>query len=501
MHSLLKDMAPIRAIAARFSYNYSRATLETIFTELPFEYCASISFEKNPLYLSGLSDGQQDWFVSSEVRNCHYEGVDWNDLLPLDAQIIKDMFECEAVFMDLVNRLEWKQEVTYEVRKQQYYRHLRFWNDYISRHKINFYISAWIPHEIPDVIIYYLCKARGIPVLYLHTCTVRDISFIEEDINLSADCIHDRYTQLCKDYATQDNPDVIQLSKALEQRFVNLANPKGEKPPVESVKRLTYWQKVRGLASGNPLAFLRYLCLYCTPKGIRRASNAWRRWRRMRATKKYYDKHAIRPDMKADFIYMPLHFQPEASTNPMGGAYNDQLLVAAMLNSCVPKNVFIYVKEHPRKSGWLARSPDYYAELVAMKHVRLIAQDVDTFELREQCTAVATVTGSAGFEALFREKPVLLFGHRFYMYADGVFPIHSEEDCTSAIEAIYVRGEKPTLMQGKLLLKAMEDTGVSGVMDPWKMKVTHLPEAAHIQAVSIALISKIKELSVRITAV
>jgi hypothetical protein len=208
----------------------------------------------------------------------------------------------------------------------------------------------------------------------------------------------------------------------------------------------------------------------------------------------FYRKHAIEPDFKKPFVYFPLHFQPEATTVPMGGVFADLILAARLLNATLPKGVLIYVKEHPYRSSWLSRNIQYYQDLLELEKVRLVPVSVDTFALREHCLAVATVTGSPGFEALFRGKPVLLFGSRFYQYAKGVFPVKSLQDCKEAIRAIFDRGEAPSVWTTHLYLKAMEETCIRGVLDPWSLQVSQQPEEDHILAMGQAIASKLNDM-------
>ena len=52
-----------------------------------------------------------------------------------------------------------------------------------------------------------------------------------------------------------------------------------------------------------------------------------------RSVMKKYDTLSVQPDLTKQFIYFPLHYQPELSTNPLGGHYVNQLIVVEMLKS------------------------------------------------------------------------------------------------------------------------------------------------------------------------
>jgi len=479
----VSSQTPIRAIVSRFSYSVSRGASEKVIAVRDFEFCGIISVGRDPQYFSGLPKEKQDWFSSSDIRGGNYQGVQWDDIAPLDEQLIEDMRQCESVFMDMVYRLEWKKMVSYQERLRMYYLHLRYWNDYLERHSINLYLSAWIPHEIPDIVIYHLCKLKNIPVLYYHTSTVRDISFAEHDIKDSAIHLGKRYTELLKQYADVVNPLDISLSEPFASCFDALTSPEGQKPPLESFRHQTYWQRIFDYIKHNPFQSLRYTLQYVlTPRGWLRAISNMQRRRVISDREKYYKAHAVQPNLAKQYIYFPLHFQPEASTTPMGGVFGDQLLAISLLSTHLPDGVNIYVKEHYKPSSWICRTTDFYEELLRLPNVHLISMNSDTFALREHCTAVATVTGSAGFEALFRGKPVFLFGHRYYQYARGVFRIYSKQDMATAIRSVFEEHSKHSLIDVRLFLKAMEETGVRGVLNPWHLKVSALQDADHIQS-------------------
>ncbi|PIR54284.1 hypothetical protein COU75_01620 [Candidatus Peregrinibacteria bacterium CG10_big_fil_rev_8_21_14_0_10_42_8] len=483
-------MTAIRAIVARFSPEYSDLVIEKVLSKYPFEFCGIISSGK-PRFFSSIPQDRQEWFVSSDIRGCHYDDVDWNTLAPLDELLIESMRECEAIFMGLMCRLEWKTQISYEERKKMYLRHLRFWNDYFDRQKINLYLSAWLPHEIPDIIPYYLCKQRGIPVICFDVSTERDTSFIVHGYEDSAVQLGERYEALLKEYAKKDISE-ISLNKQFTERFNALTKPSGQKPPLQNQKYPLYFDHLKELLQRKPLHILQFGMRYCTPSGIIRALSAWKRRRVIARNNAFYDKNAVALDPNHRFVYFALHFQPEMSTIPMGGGFGDQVLVAQLLSKYLPDDVLIYVKEHPRESSWLYRSEQFYQSFLDIKNVRLISRDTDSFALREHCEAVATITGSVGFEALFRSKPVLMFGHRFYQYSKGVFLIRTHDDCRRAVQAIFIDGQKPSLKESKLFLKAIEETRVHGLVNPWDRKVSHLSDEEHVVACSEAILAELR---------
>ena len=124
----------------------------------------------------------------------------------------------------------------------------------------------------------------------------------------------------------------------------------------------------------------------------------------------------IRPE--EPFFYFPLHFEPEASLLIMGMTWKDQLELIGIISEALPIDRWLYVKEHPSmRSGH--RSIGFYRKLLRLPRVRLLHQRVNSFDVIPQAEAVLTVAGTAGWEALMFNKPVVLFGHNFYEEFEG----------------------------------------------------------------------------------
>lgn len=129
----------------------------------------------------------------------------------------------------------------------------------------------------------------------------------------------------------------------------------------------------------------------------------------------------ITKQKKADerYIYFPLHLQPELTTSALGGMFADQMLALEYLDSWVPPGVRIYAKENPKQTE-KQRDPYFYRRLAALKNVVLLSTSENSIELIRGSIGVATITGTAGWEALFLGKPVLTFGYAWYRWLKGV---------------------------------------------------------------------------------
>ncbi len=132
-------------------------------------------------------------------------------------------------------------------------------------------------------------------------------------------------------------------------------------------------------------------------------------------------------DLNRRYVLFALHYQPELTTCPLGGAYSDQARAIEDLAAKLPDDVLIYVKDH-RVSFGAMRSRDFYERLARIKNVVLVPIQLDTNRLLEKCEFVATITGTIGFEAICTGKPAVTFGHAWYHGLPGVFRFAETDD-------------------------------------------------------------------------
>jgi hypothetical protein len=129
-------------------------------------------------------------------------------------------------------------------------------------------------------------------------------------------------------------------------------------------------------------------------------------------------------DSSKKFVYFPLQMQPEMTTSTLGGVYRDQILAIERVSNIIPNGWFIYVKENPKQLEG-HRGDYFFKRLSLIKSVRYISKEVNSFDLINGCEFVATITGTAGWEALMVEKPALIFGLTWYQEFEGIIKYHN----------------------------------------------------------------------------
>lgn len=439
-----------------------------------------------------------------ELHTGSIEDIDWNLIPPLDEELIEAMRSYEAVFLTMMNRNEGKGRfLSYAARKREYLQYLRYWSHFMKSREINLFISRSFPHRIRSYMLASLCKLWNIPALYFHqTSPIPALYYLSWDYETSIIGLPERFAELKKNPPPENAPLPITLERYLRAQTGQEGDPTPwfvHTPPLspkeEHRRQLYLLFKKRAAKIRSQLK--KALSKRMTGDYWSRAFRDRSRRRRAKTMFRFYDQNANVPDLSKRYIYLPLQLQPECTTCPMGGAYVDQILMVQMVSNLVPDDVLLYVKEHPNQERLFpdgaCRDISFYRDLLAMPNVRLVPRKFNTFELMENAIAVATATGSAGFEGLFRGKPFLMFGHDYYQFAPGAYSIRSLEDCKRALHEVLVAEKKPTVSGMKLFLHALGDTTVPGYLSPDMQEVSVASQVECIENLGGMLERRIQE--------
>jgi hypothetical protein len=144
------------------------------------------------------------------------------------------------------------------------------------------------------------------------------------------------------------------------------------------------------------------------------------------------------------FVYFPLHYEPERTTNPDGEAFHDHFKALVALRHFLPSDIAIVVKEHPSQflmaeRGSRGRSPLFYALIKELHGVRYIGTAIHSMDLIRGCESVATITGSVALEAALMGKRAIVFGKPWYEGCPNTFQWETlgsyEEYCVSRVQS------------------------------------------------------------------
>ena len=417
----------------------------------------------------------------SDLFSCKYD-IPIKDLSPIDSALLDKLESCEVNYLKMCDRINLYGG--YQKRKDDYICHVRYWNHILKKNKVEFVIFMNIPHEGYDFILYSLCKLNSIKTFMFYHLPHRPgftFLYLLEDINQHLPQINSKVESLKLKMTNISISDISSPLNLFLKEQLNLFEEKlipftgEEKGFAKSLLGNLYKKIINFMMSfrrGSLQSPINKINNFVKTNLFRDAyldspSSVLRTYKNL----------SIDPDFKEKYIYFPLHYQPELSTNPLGGQYVNQLLVVEMLSKVMP-NMKIYVKDHPR-SGNFFKNNIFYKSLTKLRNVNLINLDADTYKLIQYSEAVATVTGTAGLEAIIRGKPVLMFGNRFYEHAPGVFKIRTLKDLNEASNVIE-NSFSFELKEVLYFFKAIEEFVFEGVMDPLEEEystISHIKSA------------------------
>jgi len=423
-------------------------------------------------------------FIDDEILNA---------CKPIDAELLNKMSKYEAVIFSQLQRIDCKFRDFY-LMYERYISILKFWNNFLEENSIDYFVANNCPHEGFDYIIYCLCKIKGIKTLFSYQSPITSQIYFLQDIEegcLGLEQKVKEYELKYKDVGLEEIP-LDETSKEVINKYFSKEDTtpfymKKEKKNIKFfINKFKYFVKKVFLNIKNGVFI----------KNIKFKINKNSKLRRpYKKIIKFYNKLAIKNivnDGKTEkFIYLPLHYQPECTSNPLGSRYENQEFMIQMISAALPEGYYLYVKEHPKQDSNIYRSKKFFNRINKLKNVRLVATNVKTEILTEHCVATATLTGTAAWESIFNLKPVLLFGNFCYQYSKGVFKIKANQDLKDAIQNI-VGGNCLTKKDVILFVKALSDCSKEGYVDEYYKSLIRVSFEQAVENISEGFIEVIK---------
>ena len=257
----------------------------------------------------------------------------------------------------------------------------RFFLEIIQSHKIELVIFQNFPHESFDYVAYLLAKYHGINVIMTHQSRIDNRFWITDDLESFGqfDCL----------------PDVSSYQEV-------------------EYKIPEYWFDVPAETKRPSYGLWNVICdSLRTPMKL--PVNLIRHYH----DRTYQSALASLPvvsDYNRDYVFVPLHLQPELTTSALGGVhgrYSDQIQVLEQLRRRVPSDIMLIIKENPKQT-FLDRGGLFFKRLRAIENVRIADGSLTSRELIANALGIATITGTAGWEAICLGKPCLVFGNAWF---------------------------------------------------------------------------------------
>lgn len=270
----------------------------------------------------------------------------------------------------------------------------------IRAHNVDTIIFSNGPHEGATVTAYYLAKAMG-----LRTALTTQSRFP------NAFWTADRFE------------DLILTNRAGNiSADISIVSDPPTPHDMKNVSRMTplqYYLK-QGWRSINTATKALSLSFIWNPRAFEKSKIRALELRRNFKIQNLPEHYFSNPAPGEKYVYFPLHLQPEMTTDTFGERYADQLLAIEELRRRLPDDYWIYLKENPKQNEYM-REPSFFNRMRDIPKTRYLPMTVPTLTLIRGSQMVATINGTAGWEALQIGKPVITFGVAWYEPLPGAF--------------------------------------------------------------------------------
>jgi hypothetical protein len=162
----------------------------------------------------------------------------------------------------------------------------------------------------------------------------------------------------------------------------------------------------------------------------------------------YLRKYGKKPENLHGFnlVYFALHLEPEISLSSFSPEFNNSMELIAWISKSLSADTLLVVKEQPFAYG--IRSKHYYDNLRKIGNV-VLAHPTTSSRQWIKCSAlVASITGTAGIEAIYFDKPVLSAGkHQLINHLPTVRYINNFDSTKEAVKELLLLSEDDKLFK------------------------------------------------------
>lgn len=303
-----------------------------------------------------------------------------------------------SVFKELYSRHWYPENISDEDYREYFKYYINYFGALFEQKNFRYVVFSSIPHEGPDYLIFLIAKQLGVKTLVFYQSIFENRVFVSDNTDVFSKSIVSKFG-----LTPTDNSEA-ELESGVDQAIASIGN----------------WFYLDATQSKNKFSLIKLL------------KNSRRHFKKsiklmLRLLKndyfflREYNKY-VNSDTQWDFefVYFPLHLQPELTTSILGNGFTNQILAIDHLSKLLPKNIKILVKENPKQNAF-KRPVNFYEKLCNIPGVILVPVQHDSIDLIKKSLAVATITGTVGWESINLGKPVLTYGTCWFRELPGVY--------------------------------------------------------------------------------
>ena len=282
--------------------------------------------------------------------------------------------------------------------------------DILEKNEIDLIVFSNLVHEGPDYILYQLAKDFQKKTLMCYQSIFPNRFFT---------------TTSLEDFGRFNNiPNIFSGSIKIEKSF------RQHLFYMEKIHREMYEKSYIGIKIGRTIQFLKKSWFYLKKRRekplffdlfLKAISFKEDRGFQKRLNKNQIQDSEVRELLrKKKSIYFPLHMQPELETSTLGDIFEEQITAVEMLSAEIPDDWIIFLKENPKQTSF-QRGNYFFSRIRAISKVKLVPITFSSEELIANSSITATISGTAGWEAIKGGKACIVFGRTWFQYLPYVY--------------------------------------------------------------------------------
>jgi hypothetical protein len=290
--------------------------------------------------------------------------------------------------------------------------------DYLDRECPNFLLMSQ-PSKFDQTLLLLMAVRKGIETRVYKVARVKSHLFFSENT------IEDKCIRMIKNYESVKDGDYDQKELNNAKKFLDSYN--------ENPRMALYYKKVKikGFAQKFTNLFLKFPQIVSNPNWY----NGLKKGFISNITEKNYLFSGVfdMPVEGEDYFLYPLHVHPEVATLLLGRWNSLQIQLIKNIAFSLPVGMKLYVKEH---KYFGMRQKYIYDELKKVSNIRIISPYADMVQLIRKSIALVTLNSTAGLEAVFLKKPVIICGSSMYDFPNSVKKVRCMDSLRSTINDV-----------------------------------------------------------------
>ncbi|MGM0826330.1 MAG: hypothetical protein ACQEUY_16655 [Pseudomonadota bacterium] len=326
----------------------------------------------------------------------------------------------------------------YQEREAFFYSLFNFFYSKVKEKDVQLVISAHSPHLPATMVFYGVCQILGIKTVHVREIPNAPFCYLATDYTNSF-----LKTKSSRSIRNENLPllvdDACEIAKRYKEPFYMTEQKKSyTQPEVSSLKKINYSELSKSrFYYSPPEKPIRYdidsvdflddspTVIFDSEESVKEGVISFKKDVSLLQWHEYYD---LKEDvsLQVPFVFFPLHYEPEKTSNPDGGEYYNSYEAIVALRNFVPNDIPIYIKEHitqfhDKYDGYKGRSPYFYRAIKNLPNIKFVDTNITSRELIESALVTVSQTGTACFEAACIQKKAVVMGDVWFSSLPNVF--------------------------------------------------------------------------------